>query len=144
MNISQDGSKVLAMKYQVFKNELRCYRDYKKTMHDAQERIDDIIYQYAGVRGISYDKITMSFNENLAIEQRERMFKALTEPQKEYDHAQRMVERIENNLSKLDSKMRVICMALFCDGYSYEHMGNIYGYSARGLWKKVKKEIEKI
>ena len=132
------------MKYQVFKNELRCYPEYKRTLKDAEERIDDIIYQFAGVKGISYDRIPMTFSEDLAIEQREKMMRALAEPQKEYDHALRMIERIENNLSKLDSKMRVICIALFCDGYTYEHMGNIYGYSARGLWKKVKKEIEKI
>ena len=134
----------VGMDYEVFKNELKNYKKYQLSLIETEQIIDDIIYQYAGVRGIRYDKIPMSFNDGLAADQREKLYKALSKPQKDYDITKKMIERIESNLNRLDHDMRMACVLLFCEGYTYEKTGEIFGYSGHGLWQRVRKAIEKI
>ena len=132
------------MDYEIFKNETKNYLKYKKRLVEVKEEIDDIFYKYMGVHGVRYDKIPGSFNEDLAIEMRDKMMRELKKPEKELKHLESMISHIEENLNKLNPTTQRMCIMLFCKGYTFETLGEIYGYSGHGLWKRMKKEIEKI
>ena len=78
---------------------------------ELEEKIDDIVYKYAGVRGIRYNRIPMSFNEHNAIEMREQMMNELKSPQKELEYAERMINimkpDVDEILSKFDKTTRM-------------------------------------
>lgn len=132
------------MDYEIFKNETKNYLKYKKRLIEVKEEIDDIFYKYTGVKGVRYDKIHTSYNEDLAIEVWDRMQRELKAPEREQKHLEDMISHIEENLNKLSPSMQRIVVLVFCKGYTFERLGEKMGYSGHGLWKKVKREIERI
>lgn len=123
-------------------------KSYEESLEDIERQIDDICYQYMGVRAISYDKEPVSFNENIAIEIREQMMEALEEPQKQLDFTQLAINQLKpvvmNNLEKLPTDIQKATKMLFWEHKTYEQVGREIGYSDHGIWLRVRREIEKI
>ena len=123
---------------------MRSYKDYLHERVELEEKIEDIIYQFAGVRGIRYDKEHSNPSPFERSEMRFKMEQALKKPQSELEFVNRAIKRCEEHLSLLPKQMQEICRLVFIDGNSYEKVGQIYGYSKSGMKYKVKSEIEKI
>lgn len=132
------------MEYQTFKNEMLNYKRYKKSINELEQKIDDIIYHYCGVRAIRYDKESVSFNEQISNEMFHKMSEALQEPQKELDFTIRAIQRIEHNLSKLPKEVQEMAKMLYIDRYPLIYVGAAFGYSHNGVYQKIKREVEKI
>lgn len=132
------------MRYKTFKNELMNYKSYLHSIDEIERRIDDICYQYCGVRGISYDKVGITFNEHMNAERWQRLHDALIEPQRELDHTIIKIHDIERNLSKLPEQVKEMCIKLFVEGHSFQYVGHLNNYSANGIYQLVKREVEKI
>jgi len=136
------------MTYEIFALEMRSLKSYKESAEDIERRIDDIVYQYAGVRGISYDKQRVSFSENMLEEQRQRLYEALDEPQRELDftvHAiQQLEPRVNRHLNALPEDIKDAVILLFWKGWTYEQLGKKYGYTGRGMQYRVVREVTKL
>ena len=136
------------MTYEIFALEMRSLKSYKESAEDIERQIDDIVYQYAGVRGISYDKQRVSFSENVLEEQRQRLYEALNEPQRELDftvHAiQQLEPRVNKHLASLPEDVREASILLFWKGWTYEELGKKYGYSDSGMRYRMMKEVARI
>lgn len=132
------------MDYKIFQNELKNYNQYKKSVREIEQKIDDICYKYCGVKGISYERVPSTPNPNLTQAKLIKMSIELEEPQRELDHTLMKIQDIERNLAKLPQKVREMALMLYADGYSYHYVGRLNGYSHNGIYQMMKREIEKI
>ena len=136
------------MKYELFKLQMQMLKSYEDSAEDLQKEIDDIIYQYAGVRAIRYDKQSFSYNEYLAQETRYKLAEALKEPETQLDYTiyaiQQLKPIVDGNIAKLSKEMQEIVKKLFWENKTFVEVGQTIGYSHNGLWHKVRREVEKI
>lgn len=136
------------MKYEMFVLQMKMLKQYKESKEDIEREIDDIVYQYCGVKAIRYDKQRYSFNQELSLEMQERLYRALDEPQRQLDFTIIAINQlepiVEENLNKLPSDIQKAIKLLVWEKMSYHDVGKIIGYSDHGLWKRIRKEVEKI
>lgn len=136
------------MKYEMFVLQMKMLKQYKESKEDIEREIDDIVYQYCGVKAIRYDKQRYSFNQELSLETQERLYRALDEPQRQLDFTIIAIEQlepiVEENLNKLPNDVQKAIKLLVWEKMSYHDVGKIIGYSDHGLWKRIRKEVEKI
>lgn len=132
------------MDYKTFRNEMLNYRKYKSSVREIEEKIDYIVYKYAGVRAIEYDKIPGSHNPNLQEKMLLKMSEELEEPQRELDFTYLAIQHIESKLAKLPEDVREMAIMLFVDNYPLQYVGIKYGYSRSGVHARIKREVEKI
>lgn len=136
------------MKYELFVLQMKMLKALEDSKEDIERQIDDIVYQYCGVRGIRYDKEPASFNQYLAQEVRNQMSDALIEPEKQLDYTVYAIKQIkpivEDNISKLPELTQKAVKLLFWENKTFEEVGKIIGYSDHGIWQKVRRDVEKL
>lgn len=132
------------MEYQTFKNEMLNYNRYKKRKKELEEIIDNIIYEFCGVKAIRYDKEPSSYNQQLSEQSRLKMSELLEKPQKELDFIKLAIIRINTNLNKLPKDVQEIARLLFIEGHTLHYVGVLNNYSYNGIYQKLKREVEKI
>lgn len=136
------------MKYDLFVLQMKMLKSYEDSVIDIEQEIDDICYQYLGVRGISYDKQPSTTNEAAQMELRLKLSEALSEPQKQLDFTILAINQLKpvvySNISKLPNEIQRAVKMLFWEHMTYEDVGKEMGYSDHGIWTKVRREIEKI
>ena len=132
------------MDYKGFKNELSNYYRHLKNVERIREEIKDIWYQMSGVKGVRYDKEPSGFNPNLSEEKREYYSQLLDEKNIELDYTLASIRYIEMNLRKLSEEDKDICLKVVAEGISYEKVAMEKGYSKGGMWKRIKRELERI
>lgn len=138
----------MSVKYELFTLQMRMLKSYQDSVEDIEREIDDIVYQYCGVKAIQYDKEHFSHNDNISTEILEKMMEALKEPQRQLDYTIYAINQlkpiVEGNLSKLPEETQKACKLIFWEKYTFEKAGKLLGYSDHGLWDKVRREIGKI
>lgn len=132
------------MRFKRFEHEMRSYKDYLEERIELEREIDDIVYQFAGVRGIRYDKVHSNPSPEDRIDLRYKMEQALKKPQNELEFVERAIKRCEKHLAMLPKDIEVMCRLLFIEDNSYEKVGEMYGYSKNGLRYRIMSEVEKI
>ena len=136
------------MSFETFEFEMKLLKKYKENLEDIEREIDDICYQYAGVRGVSYDKQRVLFSPEAAEEQREKLYEALKGPQKRLDQTTRAIEWLEpkvySNISKLPAFIQSAVRMKFWENLTYVQIGRTFGYSDRGMKYRIEREIAKI
>lgn len=132
------------MNFDTFKHELSNLKAYKKSLVRIQEEMEDIIYQYAGVKGIRYDREPSLRNVYMSEDAKLKMSEALEEPQKEYDFTLIAIQRIERNLSMLPEDVREMCELHYVERMALKMVGDIFGYTPSGILRKIEREVERI
>lgn len=130
------------MNFEIFKNELLNYNAYRRSLHNLQEEADSIIYQYGGVKGVSFDRIPGSSlpKDSVLLEMSEK----LEDIERAIDHTQIKIQDIERNLAKLPEDIREMCILLYVKRYPLRYVGELNGYSHTGLRMKIVRAIERI
>lgn len=136
------------MRYELFVLQLKMLKAYEESKVDIEREIDDIVYQFCGVKGVRFDKEPAQFNQYLSQEAFWEMSERLKEPEKELDFTimaiNRMKPIVEENISKLPELTQKAVKLLFFENKTYEEVGNIIGYSDHGIWQKVRRDVENI
>ena len=136
------------MNYNHFILQMGMLKSWRDRKDDLEIQIDDIVYQYCGVKGIQYDKESSSNNPYLTDEKLVLLSERLKEPQRELEFAIRAIEQLEpivyGNLNKLPADIRDIVIKKYWENKTYSEIGKEVGYTQGGLWKRVKNEILKI
>lgn len=136
------------MRYELFVLQLKMLKAYEESKEDIEREIDDIVYQFCGVKGVRFDKEPAQFNQYLSQEAFWEMSERLKEPEKELDFTimaiNRMKPIVEDNISKLPELTQKAVKLLFYENKTYEEVGNIIGYSDHGIWQKVRRDVENI
>lgn len=132
------------MNFDTFKHELCNLNAYRKSLKKIREEMEDIIYHYAGVKGIRYDREPSLRNIYMTEDAKLKMSEALEEPQKEYDFTLMMIQRIERNLAQLPEDTREMCVMLYVERYALKIVGDAFGYTPSGILRKIEREVERI
>lgn len=136
------------MRYELFVLQLKMLKAYEESKEDIEREIDDIVYQFCGVKGVRFDKEPAQFNQYLSQEAFWEMSERLKEPEKELDFTimaiNRMKPIVEENISKLPELTQKAVKLLFFENKTYEEVGKIIGYSDHGIWQKVRRDVENI
>ena len=132
------------MNYDTFKHEVSVLKAYKKSLRQIEEEMEDIIYQYCGVKGIRYDREPSIRNVAMEEATKLKMSEALAEPQKEYDFTLMAIQRIDRHLSMLTDEVREMCIRHYVDRRALVDVGEEFGYTPSGVIRKMKREVEKI
>ncbi len=132
------------MKVEAFKDLLKHYYDYQRSIVQIREDMDALLYEMTGVKGIRYDRVPSSYVPGMADEKKLEYIERLNEKETELDFTYAAIKMIEMKLSKLSKEDKEICLDVLNRKVTYEEAGKRKGYSKNGMWVKVKREIEKI
>ena len=136
------------MRYELFVLQLKMLKAYEESKEDIEREIDDIIYQYCGVRGIRYDKERSSYNQFLSQETYYLMSERLKEPESQLDYTIYAINQLEpivnETLLKLPRDVQLALKLHVYEHKSFDSIGKLFGYTKNGIWAKVKREVEKI
>ena len=132
------------MNYNAFKNELRNYYSYLKSVDEIREEIELIHYEMTGVKGIRYDREPSSFNPELSEEKKLELIEEKEEKELELRFTLNAINLIEKKISKLSPGDKDACLKIIAEGISYEDVSRSKGYSKGGMWKRIRRELTKI
>ena len=136
------------MNYNHFILQMKMLKSYRESKEDLKQEIDDIIYQYCGVKGIQYNKEPVTSNPYLTGEKLIMLSEALEEPQRQLEFAEKAIAQLEpivnENLDKLPEQTRDVMIKLLWEKKTFYEIGKEIGYTQGGLWKRIKKEISKL
>lgn len=132
------------MNYSVFKNELRNLFAYERSLLMLVGEIEELVYEMTGVKGINYSKIPASTNTEITEERRLEMIEQLNELETEKKRLELNIRHIYGTLSMLNEKDRKAMVDLVAKRIRAEEVAFNNGYSKSGIWKRIRKEIEKL
>ena len=132
------------MNYDTFKNLLKNYYDYLKNVDRLKEEIQKVFYIMTGVSGIDYDKVSVSYNPTLSEQRKLELIEKKAELELELEYTILAIKLIEMKLTKLPDAEKVACLQVIAKKASYESYGNKMGYTSSGLWRKMKKDLERV
>lgn len=132
------------MNYEVFKNELKNLKAYYKSKKEIETELEVLWYDLTGVKGVRFDIEHVSYNPSLAEQMKLEMLDKIEEKNKELDYTILAIDRYESNLKALPSEIREWVKQILIEGKTYREMGKKVGYSANGIYQRIKREVERI
>lgn len=136
------------MKIDLFINRMRFLKQLRESKEDIEREIDEIIYRYMGVKGVSFEDKTGTTNPQAKKETFYKMAEELDYPQIQLERTIHQIELIEpivyQDLNRLPSEVKLACEWLFWDNMTYGQVGRLLGYSDNGIWHMVRREINKL
>ena len=136
------------MNYDLFKYQMKMIKLYKEYREDLKAEIDQLIYTYCGVKGISYDKEFSISNPYGNDEKLVLLAEKLKEPQQALDFTEKAIRELEpivdGYLEKLPPEIKEVVIQKYWHNKTFEEVGKMVGYSDYGIWMKVKKEVLKL
>ena len=136
------------MKYDLFVLQMKMLKSYYEHKEDLEKEIEDLIYQYCGVKGIPFDKELSISNPYSNDEKLVDLSEKLEEPQKQLDFTIYAISKLKpivyGNLDKLPADVSKALIMKHWENKTFEDIANEIGYSKSGLWFRVRREIGKI
>ncbi len=131
------------MDYKTFTSNLSNLKRYKSLKNETEEKLELLLYDMTGVKGISYDKMPSSFNPSLVALKRLEMIEKYNYLQREHDFIIKAIDHVENTLNKIPDELRQMLIEVYVKGMTYKAVGERHGYSDHGLWLLMRRETEK-
>ena len=132
------------MDYKTFTEDLASYAQNTERIKQTKEELDIILYQMTGVKGIRYDKIPGTFNPHSAEFIRSKLSERYEEKENELIRYQTAVKNVELVKKRLPKEIWLMLVEKFVKNKTYMEIGIQYGYTNTGLWKYLRREVEKI
>ena len=132
------------MNYEVFKNELKNLKAYLESKNELETELEVLWYDLTGVKGVRFDVEHVSYNPQLAEQLKLELIDKIEHKEKELDFTCLAIERNETHLKALPSDIRLCCKQIFIQGKTFAEVGRNVGYSANGIYQRIKREVEKI
>ena len=132
------------MNYAIFRNELRNLYGYERELNKIKDKMDELLYQLTGVKGINYSKSPGTTNSELSEERRLELIDELEDLDNERKRLNLTVKHIYRTLGKLGESDREIVVQIVAKKVNAETVANEVGYSRSGIWARIKREIEKL
>ena len=132
------------MNYELFSSEMRNLKNQYESADKIQSEIDKMFYELTGVKAIRYDIEHVSPNPQLAEQRRLDLIEEMEEKEKELDNTYKVINYFESHLNLLPSNVREWTIQKFIQGKTFAEVGRNVGYSANGIYQRIKREVEKI
>lgn len=131
------------MNYKIFTANLTNLKRMKSEHKRLISRLDDLIYLESGVKGISYDNVMVSHNPSLSALKRLEMVDTVDDVCREINFLALAIEETEKTLGKMPEELKGMLTDKFIKGWTFDKVGEKYGFSHSGIQYRMEKETEK-
>lgn len=131
------------MTYEIFTTQLSKLKQMKAEHKRLKERLEDLIYLETGVKGISYDNVMVSHNPSLSALKRLEMVDVVDEICREINFLAIAIDETEKILAKMPEQTRQMLTDKFIKGWTYDRVGEKYGFSHSGIQYRMERETQK-
>ena len=131
------------MEYEVFTTNLKNLKGIKVSIEKLKTKLEVKEYEETGVKGIDYTRTTCRHNPSLTALKRLEMVDEVDELTRELNCLLLMAEEIESLLDRMPEELKGMLTEKFIKGWTYERVGEKYGYSHSGIQYRMRVETEK-
>ena len=131
------------MNYKIFVANLTNLNRMKAEHKKMCSRLEDLVYLETGVKGISYDNIMVSHNPSLTALKRLDMVDKVDDLCREINFLAIAIDETEKILAKMPKELKGMLTDKFIKGWTYDRVGEKYGYSKSGMIYKLMAETER-
>lgn len=131
------------MEYKVFTSNLSHLKDIRKSIESVKTRLDIKQYEESGVKGIDYTHIPTSHNPSVTALKRLELVDEVDELTRELNCLLMMADEIETLLNRMPEDLKGMLTEKFVKGWTYDRVGEKYGYSHSGIQYRMRVETEK-
>lgn len=131
------------MDYRTFTNNLANYQENKKRLVRAKTDLENILYDLANVRGISYDSVMVHGNPSQKALNWLKLDDRFNEKENEVKYYESAILSVEQAKKKIPKRLWAMLVDKFVKGMTYSAIGVKYGYSDHGIWQMMKRETER-
>lgn len=131
------------MEYEVFTANLSKLNLIKVSMDKVKSKLDVKEYLETGVKGIDYTHAPVSHNPSVSALKRLELVDEVDELVRELNALSLMADEIESILGRMPEELKGMLTEKFVKGWTYDRVGEKYGYSHSGIQYKMRVETEK-
>lgn len=131
------------MEYEVFTANLSRLNLIKVSIDKVKSKLDVKEYLETGVKGIDYTHAPVSHNPSLTALKRLELVDEVDELVRELNALSLMADEIESILGRMPEELKGMLTEKFVKGWTYDRVGEKYGYSHSGIQYKMRVETEK-
>lgn len=131
------------MEYEVFTANLSKLKLIKVSIDKVKSKLDVKEYLETGVKGIDYTHAPVSHNPSLTALKRLELVDEVDELVRELNTLSMMADEIESILGRMPEELKGMLTEKFVKGWTYDRVGEKYGYSHSGIQYKMRVETEK-
>lgn len=124
-----------------FKNELRNYLVYKERIDSLHELISICYQMLGGLKSPDFQNIPVNSPPNL--DRRDKIYAEIDKHRANMERTKQKMEDIENVLNRMPKDIRIATYKVFVQGETIEKIARENGYSKKGMWYWINKEIKK-
>lgn len=131
------------MDYRTFTNNLANYSENQKRLVRAKTDLENILYDMANVRGISYDQVIVNGNPSQKALNWLKLDDRYNEKENEVRYYEAAILSVEQAKKKIPKRLWLMLVDKFVKGMTYSAVGIKYGYSDHGIWAMMRRECER-
>lgn len=133
----------MLMDYKIFTSNLMNLKRMKGEHKRLSLRLDDLIYLETGVKGVSYGQVMVSHNPSLTALKRLDMVDKVDDLCRELNYLTMAIDETEKALNKMPKELKGMLTDKFIKGWTYDRVGEKYGFSHSGIQYRMEKETER-
>lgn len=133
------------MEYRTFMNTYRSYLGLTERIEDLDTKIELLVYEMEGVKGVRFDRTPSVPDPHQAEEKMLELIEQKAELEKEREILNKAVDNVKAIIDKEFrhiSKDATLVIVRNAAGESLEKLSEEYGYTPSGLWRYIKREVE--
>lgn len=131
------------MNYRTFTSNLALYRQHVKSLEEARSKLDLILYDMGGVKGVTFDNIPGTPNPLQNELKRLQMIEKYNEQLNEVKYYETAIKSVDEIRKRLPIELWDMLYEKFVLEMTYKSIGIKHGYSDYGIWNYMKRETER-
>jgi DNA-directed RNA polymerase specialized sigma24 family protein len=131
------------MEYEVFTSNLSNLKKIRLSIEKVRSKLEVAEYEETGVKGIDYTHAPTAYNPSLTALKRLELVDEVDELMRELNCLSMMANEIESLLDRMPEELKGMLTEKFIKGWTYEKVGEKYGYSHSGIQYRMRVETEK-
>ena len=131
------------MEYEVFTANLSKLKLIRVSIENVKSKLYVKEYLETGVKGIDYTHAPVSHNPSITASKRLDLVDEVDELVRELNALTMMADEIESILNRMPEDLQSMLTEKFVKGWTFDRVGEKYGYSHSGIQYKMRAETEK-
>lgn len=131
------------MEYEVFTSNLTNLKRIRVSIEKIRSKLEVKEYEETGVKGIDYAHAPVSHNPSITALKRLELVDEVDELTRELNCLLMMADEIETLLNRMPEDLQSMLTEKFVKGWTYDRVGEKYGYSHSGIQYRMRVETEK-
>ena len=131
------------MEYEVFTANLTNLKRIRVSIEKIRSKLEVKEYEETGVKGIDYTHAPVSHNPSITAIKRLELVDEVDELTRELNCLLLLADEIESVLKRMPEDLQSMLTEKFVKGWTYDRVGEKYGYSHSGIQYRMRVETER-